>query len=164
MSSSPTTGSPGIVPCPSSDQAPSGAAAPSVTAALLPICVYSFLMRIAGQYSPAFFTYHPAKWNPPQGSLYWLGSLCGGGFPAHENARPHQGGPGIFMCGCRGGITHYTLPSARCAPGDTPGPRMRHCPCLKSGLRRRFCRLACTVPVAAKTPPTGRGRWTKDEG
>ena len=86
----------------------------------------------------------------------------GGGFPAHENARPQQGGPGIFMCGCRGGITHYTLPSARCAPRDTPGPRMRLCPSLKSGLRRRFCRLTCTVSVAAKTPPKGRGRWTKD--
>ena len=66
------------------------------------------------------------------------------------------------MCGCRGGITHYTLPSARCAPRDTPGPRMRLCPSLKSGLRRRFCRLTCTVSVAAKTPPKGRGRWTKD--
>ena len=31
-------------------------------------------------------------------------------------------GPGIFMCSCRGGITHYTLPSARCAPGDTRDP------------------------------------------
>ena len=66
------------------------------------------------------------------------------------------------MCGCRGGITHYTLPSARCAPRDTPGPRMRLCHSLKSGLRRRFCRLTCTVPVAAKSPPTGRddGRRT----
>ena len=91
-----------------------------------------------------------------------MGSLCGGGFPAHENARPHQGGPGIFMCGYRGGITHYTLPLARCAPGDTPGPRMRLCPCLIAGLRRCFCRLTCTMPVAAKTPPTGRGRWMKD--
>lgn len=30
--------------------------------------------------------------------------------PPTRNARPLQGGPGIFACGCQGGITHYTLP------------------------------------------------------
>ena len=46
--------------------------------------------------------------------------------PPTRNARPLQGGPGIFACGCQGGITHYTLPPRggckACARGDPPAP------------------------------------------
>ena len=97
--------------------------------------------------------------------------------PPTRNARPLQGGPGIFACGCQGGITHYTLPPHRgskaCARGHpgTPfcgfgleysGPWQAP-PC--SALCRRFCRRwtgggAGTRP-GGKNPPAGwlRGTW-----
>lgn len=154
MSLSPTTGSPGIVLYPFFDRVSNRATMPR---SLPPFVLLCSLLPDADSWAliASFFTYRPAKWNPPQENLRKSVNLFGGGFPAHENTRPHQGGPGIFACGCRGGITHYTLPSARCAPGDTPGPRMRLCPCLMAGLCRRFCALFIPYLRRQKHRPRG---------
>ena len=85
-----------------------------------------------------FFTYRPAIWNPPQGNCCETRQTgVAAVSPPTRNARPLQGGPGIFACGCQGGITHYTLPprgAARRAPGDTPGPRFAASAALETGL------------------------------
>ncbi|MEA4920897.1 MAG: hypothetical protein VB078_08260, partial [Clostridiaceae bacterium] len=75
-----------------------------------------------------------------------------------------------------GGITHYTLPLARCAAGDTPAPRRRLRIDCKKALTAPFCSLRFaavfvahhdTLIVAAKTGVRRRTvderRWAKTE-
>ena len=83
--------------------------------------------------------------------------------PPTRNARPLQGGPGIFACGCQGGITHYTLPprgAARRAPGDTPGPRFAASAALETGLDRP----AAYAPLPLFLPPFIGGRGCTPPG
>ena len=126
-----------------------------------------------------FFTYRPAIWNPPQEN-YCETRQTGvvAVSPPTRNARPLQGGPGIFACGCQGGITHYTLPprgAARRAPGDTPGPRFAASAALETGLDwlaacaplplflPPFTRVGGVPLLGGKNAPAG-GRRTKDGG
>ena len=125
----------------------------------------------------SFFTYRPAIWNPPQGNCCETRQTgVAAVSPPTRNARPLQGGPGIFACGCQGGITHYTLPprgAARRAPGDTPGPRFAASAALETGLDRpaACAPLPLFLPPFTRVggvPPPGRqkracGR-TEDEG
>ena len=69
-------------------------------------------------------------------------------FPRPRNARPLQGGPGIFACGCQGGITHYTLPprgGCKACAGDTRDPILR--------LRLRWKRALTGPQACAPLPP-----------
>ena len=127
----------------------------------------------------SFFTYRPAMWNPPQGNCCETRQAgVAAVSPPTRNARPLQGGLGIFACGCQGGITHYTLPprgAARRAPGDTPGPRFAASAALETGLDRpaAYAPLPLFLPpftgvgsvplLGGKNAPAG-GRRTKDGG
>ena len=103
------------------------------------------------------FTYRPAMRNPPQERWCCNGQAGAAAVsPPTRNARPLQGGPGIFACGCQGGITHYTLPPRRrqgVRPGTPRDPILR----LRTRIQRALAGPAVFGPLPPFLPPVDRG-------
>ena len=163
MNSSPTTGSPGIAPCPSFDRIPNSAEH-SVTAALLSLCVHSSLMQIAGQASPAFFHIPPRQMEPAAGKPVLIGQPVRRRFPRPRKRPAPTRRAGHFHVRVSGRYNALYLAVGKvCAQGHPgtpyaalPQPEVRASPPFLPPYLYRFCGGKNTAQRAG-TMDEGRG-------